>query len=51
MMNILNGGAHAANTVDVQEFMILPVGAQSVKEGIRWCAEVYTCLEKIVKER
>ena len=50
MMNILNGGAHAANTVDVQEFMILPVGAQSVKEGIRWCAEVYTCLKKLLKK-
>ena len=40
MMNILNGGAHAANTVDVQEFMIMPVGAPSFKEALRWCAEV-----------
>ena len=40
MMNILNGGAHAANTVDVQEFMIMPVGAASFKEALRWCAEV-----------
>ena len=38
MMNILNGGAHAANTVDVQEFMIMPAGAPSFKEGLRWCA-------------
>lgn len=37
MMNILNGGAHAANTVDVQEFMIMPAGAESFKEGLRWC--------------
>lgn len=42
MMNILNGGAHAANTVDVQEFMIMPVGAPSFKEALRWCAEVST---------
>ena len=38
MMNILNGGAHAANTVDTQEFMIMPVGAPSFKEALRWCA-------------
>ena len=44
MMNILNGGAHAANTVDVQEFMIMPVGAPSFKEALRWCAEVFHCL-------
>ncbi|MBF1326266.1 MAG: phosphopyruvate hydratase, partial [Megasphaera micronuciformis] len=37
MMNILNGGAHAANTVDVQEFMIMPAGAPSFREGLRWC--------------
>ena len=42
MMNILNGGAHAANTVDVQEFMIMPVGAESFKEALRWCAEYST---------
>ena len=41
MMNILNGGAHAANTVDVQEFMIMPVGASSFREALRWCAEVF----------
>ena len=44
MMNILNGGAHAANTVDVQEFMIMPVGAESFKEALRWCAEVFHAL-------
>ena len=41
MMNILNGGAHAANTVDVQEFMIMPAGAPSFREGLRWCTEVF----------
>lgn len=50
MMNILNGGAHATNTVDTQEFMIMPVGAPSFKEGLRWCAEVYHRLGKILKE-
>nr|MCR5431514.1 phosphopyruvate hydratase [Lachnospiraceae bacterium] len=51
MMNILNGGAHATNTVDVQEFMIMPVGAPSFKEGLRWCAEVFHALAKILKGR
>ena len=51
MMNILNGGAHAANTVDVQEFMIMPAGAPSFKEGLRWCAEVFHALASILKER
>lgn len=50
MMNILNGGAHATNTVDTQEFMIMPVGAPTFKEGLRWCAEVYHRLGKILKE-
>ena len=50
MMNILNGGAHASNTVDTQEFMIMPAGAPSFKEGLRWCAEVYHKLGKILKE-
>lgn len=49
MMNILNGGAHAGNTVDVQEFMIMPVGASSFKEGLRWCAEVFHALQSILK--
>lgn len=49
MMNILNGGAHAANTVDVQEFMIMPVGAQSFKEALRWCAEVFHALASLLK--
>ena len=49
MMNILNGGAHAANTVDVQEFMIMPVGAESFKEGLRWCTEVFHVLGGILK--
>ncbi len=51
MMNILNGGAHAANTVDVQEFMIMPTGASSFKEGLRWCTEVFHCLAGILKSR
>lgn len=51
MMNILNGGAHAANTVDVQEFMIMPVGAPSFKEALRWCAEVFHSLAAILKEQ
>ena len=51
MMNILNGGAHAANTVDVQEFMIMPVGAESFCEGLRWCTEVFHALAALLKER
>lgn len=51
MMNILNGGAHAANTVDVQEFMIMPAGAPSFKEGLRWCTEVFHCLASILKAK
>lgn len=49
MMNILNGGAHATNTVDTQEFMIMPVGAPSFKEALRQCAEVFHSLAKILK--
>ncbi len=51
MMNILNGGAHAANTVDVQEFMIMPVGAPTFKEGLRWCAEVFHALAALLKSK
>ncbi len=51
MMNILNGGAHAANTVDVQEFMIMPVGASSFKEGLRQCTEVFHALASGLKAR
>ena len=51
MMNILNGGAHATNTVDTQEFMIMPVGAPSFKEALRWCAEVFHSLAKILKAK
>lgn len=50
MMNILNGGEHASNTVDVQEFMIMPVGAPTFKEALRWCAEVYHQLGKDLKK-
>ena len=49
MMNILNGGAHAANNLDIQEFMVMPVGAPSFAEGLRWGAEVYQTLMKILK--
>ena len=51
MMNILNGGAHATNTVDTQEFMIMPVGAPSFREALRWCAEVFHALASILKSR
>ena len=51
MMNILNGGAHAVNTVDVQEFMIMPVGAPSFKEALRWCAEVFHALAALLKSK
>ena len=51
MMNILNGGAHAANTVDVQEFMIMPAGAESFREGLRWCTEVFHALASLLKEK
>lgn len=51
MMNILNGGAHAANNLDVQEFMILPVGAESFREGLRWCAEVFHTLAAVLKQK
>ena len=51
MMNILNGDAHAANTVDVQEFMIMPVGAPSFKEALRWCAEVFHALAALLKSK
>ncbi len=51
MMNILNGGAHAANTVDVQEFMIMPAGAASFHEGLRWCTEVFHTLAALLKSK
>ena len=51
MMNILNGGAHAANTVDVQEFMIMPVGAHSFQEGLQWCTEVFHCLADLLRKK
>lgn len=51
MMNILNGGAHAANNIDIQEFMIMPVGAKSFSEGLRQCCEIYHTLGKILKSK
>ena len=51
MMNIINGGAHAANTVDVQEFMIMPAGAESFREGLRWCTEVFHALGALLKSK
>ncbi len=50
MMNILNGGAHADSAVDTQEFMIMPVGAPSFKEALRWCAEVFHKLKALIKD-
>ena len=51
MMNIMNGGRHADNTIDIQEFMIMPVGAKNFKEGLRMCAEIYHSLKKLVEKR
>ena len=51
MMNILNGGAHASNNIDVQEFMIMPVGASSFGEALRWCSEVFHTLAKLLKSK
>lgn len=51
MMNILNGGAHASNNVDIQEFMIRPHGAPSLREGLRWCCEIYHTLGKLLREK
>lgn len=51
MMNVLNGGCHADNTVDLQEFMIMPVGAKLFSEGLQMCAEIYHRLKKLLKER
>ena len=50
MMNILNGGAHADNNVDFQEFMIMPVGASTFVEGLRWCSEIYHALRDVLHE-
>lgn len=50
MMNILNGGAHADNNVDIQEFMIMPFGAASFKQGLRWCSEVYYALKSLLHD-
>lgn len=51
MMNILNGGSHADSNVDIQEFMIAPIGAGSFREALRWGAEVYHALKGVLKER
>lgn len=51
MMNILNGGAHAANNIDVQEFMIVPVGAESFREAVRWCSEVFHTLAGLLQSK
>ena len=51
MMNILNGGKHAENSTDLQEFMVLPVGAESFAEAVRWCSEVYHALKKVLHDR
>ncbi len=51
MMNILNGGAHAGNNIDIQEFMIMPLEAESFREGLRWCAEIYHTLGAELKRK
>jgi enolase len=51
MMNIVNGGQHADNNVDIQEFMVMPFGAPNFAEGLRWCAETYHALKKVLKEK
>ena len=51
MMNVINGGAHASNTIDIQEFMIVPVGAASFSEGLRWGTETYHVLNRVLKDR
>jgi enolase len=48
MMNILNGGKHASDSTDFQEFMVMPVGAQTFSEALRWCAEIYQSLKKVL---
>ncbi|MGD9901453.1 MAG: phosphopyruvate hydratase [Spirochaetales bacterium] len=49
MCNILNGGAHASNNIDIQEFMIMPIGAKTFEEGIRWCSEIFNSLKNLLK--
>ena len=51
LMNVINGGAHAANNVDFQEFMIVPIGAPSFKEALRWGAEVFATLSKVLDDK
>jgi enolase len=51
MMNILNGGKHAQDSTDFQEFMVMPVGAPSFREALRWCAEIYQSLKKVLHDR
>ncbi|MDJ0704953.1 MAG: phosphopyruvate hydratase [Leptolyngbyaceae cyanobacterium MO_188.B28] len=51
LMNVINGGAHANNNVDIQEFMIVPVGASSFREALRWGAEVFSCLSKVLQKQ
>ena len=51
MMNILNGGKHAADSIDLQEFMIMPAGAETFREGLRWGAEIYQSLKKVLKSK
>lgn len=51
MMNVLNGGCHADNTVDLQEFMIMPTGAANFSEGLQMCAKIYHCLKKLLRQK
>lgn len=51
MMNILNGGAHADNKIDFQEFMVMPIGAPSFSEGLRWGVEIFHALKSVLKKK
>ena len=51
MMNIINGGKHADNSVNIQEFMVMPVGAETFSQGLQWCAEVFHCLKAVLKSK
>lgn len=51
MCNIINGGEHASNNIDIQEFMVMPVGAPTFSEGIRWCVEIFHALKKVLKSK
>ena len=51
MLNIINGGEHADNNIDIQEFMIMPIGASSFSEGMQWSTEIYAGLKKLLQDK